>query len=34
MQTFNQSLAHLVLTKQISQEDAITKSSNTDELVN
>jgi twitching motility protein PilT len=33
MQTFNQSLAHLVLTKQISQEDAITKSSNTDELV-
>jgi twitching motility protein PilT len=33
MQTFNQSLAHLVLTRQISQEDALTKSSNMDELL-
>jgi len=33
MQTFNQSLAHLVLTKQISQEDGIAKSSNIDELM-
>jgi twitching motility protein PilT len=33
MQTFNQSLAHLVLTRQISNEDALTKSSNTDELM-
>ncbi len=32
MQTFNQSLAQLVLSKQISQEDAINKSSNVDEL--
>jgi twitching motility protein PilT len=32
MQTFNQSLAHLVLTRQITQEDAIGKSSNVDEL--
>jgi len=32
MQTFNQSLSHLVLTKQITQEEAINKSSNTDEL--
>jgi len=32
MQTFNQSLSHLVLTKQISQEDALNKSSNPDEL--
>jgi len=32
MQTFNQSLSHLVLTNQISKEDAITKSSNADEL--
>jgi len=32
MQTFNQSLSHLVLTRQISQEDAITKSSNPEEL--
>ncbi len=32
MQTFNQSLAQLVLTKQISQEDALNKSSNVDEL--
>jgi twitching motility protein PilT len=32
MQTFNQSLSHLVLTKQISQEDAINKSSNHEEL--
>ena len=32
MQTFNQSLAHLVLTKQISQDDAELKSSNLDEL--
>jgi twitching motility protein PilT len=32
MQTFNQSLAHLVLTRQITQEDAISKSSGVDEL--
>jgi twitching motility protein PilT len=32
MQTFNQSLAHLVLTRQISQDDALLKSSNADEL--
>jgi twitching motility protein PilT len=32
MQTFNQSLAHLVLTRQIAQEDALGKSSNQDEL--
>jgi twitching motility protein PilT len=32
MQTFNQSLSHLVLTKQITHEDAISKSSNQDEL--
>ena len=32
MQTFNQSLAHLVLTRQITAEDAVTKSSNADEL--
>ncbi len=32
MQTFNQSLAHLVLTRQITLEDAIVKSSNPDEL--
>ncbi len=32
MQTFNQSLAHLVLTKQISEENALVKSSNVDEL--
>jgi twitching motility protein PilT len=32
MQTFNQSLSHLVLTKQISKEDAIGKSSNMEEL--
>jgi twitching motility protein PilT len=32
MQTFNQSLAQLVLTKQISQENALNKSSNVDEL--
>jgi len=32
MQTFNQSLSHLVLTKQISMEDAVNKSSNADEL--
>jgi twitching motility protein PilT len=32
MQTFNQSLSHLVLTNQISKEDASTKSSNPDEL--
>jgi twitching motility protein PilT len=32
MQTFNQSLANLVLTKQITPEDAHTKSSNVDEL--
>jgi twitching motility protein PilT len=33
MQTFNQSLSHLVLTRQISQEDAVNKSSNADELL-
>jgi len=33
MQTFNQSLAHLVLTKQASQEEALSKSSNQDELM-
>ena len=32
MQTFNQSLAHLVLTRQIAEEDALAKSSNIDEL--
>jgi twitching motility protein PilT len=32
MQTFNQSLAHLVLSQQITFEDAIGKSSNQDEL--
>ncbi len=32
MQTFNQSLAHLVLAKEISREDALAKSSNPDEL--
>jgi twitching motility protein PilT len=32
MQTFNHSLAHLVLTKQIKTEDAIAKSSNVEEL--
>jgi twitching motility protein PilT len=32
MQTFNQSLSHLVLTKQIAHEDAINKSSNPEEL--
>ena len=32
MQTFNQSLSQLVLTKQITLQDAITKSSNVDEL--
>jgi twitching motility protein PilT len=32
MQTFNQSLSQLVLTKQITLQDAITKSSNIDEL--
>jgi twitching motility protein PilT len=32
MQTFNQSLSHLVLTNQISLEDALSKSSNVDEL--
>ena len=32
MQTFNQSLSHLVLTNQISKDDALTKSSNPDEL--
>ena len=32
MQTFNQSLSHLVLSKQITMQDAINKSSNTDEL--
>lgn len=32
MQTFNQSLSHLVLTKQITHEDAINKSSNAEEL--
>jgi twitching motility protein PilT len=33
MQTFNQSLAHLVLTRQISREDALAKSSSPDELL-
>ncbi len=32
MQTFNQSLAHLVLAQQITEDDALGKSSNTDEL--
>jgi len=32
MQTFNQSLAQLVLSRHISQEDALNKSSNVDEL--
>jgi twitching motility protein PilT len=32
MQTFNQSLAHLVLTRQIAEEDALAKSSNVEEL--
>jgi twitching motility protein PilT len=32
MQTFNQSLSHLVLTKQITIEDALAKSSNVEEL--
>jgi len=32
MQTFNQSLAHLVLTKQIAPEDGYAKSSNVEEL--
>lgn len=32
MQTFNQSLSQLVLSKQITMEDALTKSSNQDEL--
>jgi len=32
MQTFNQALSQLVLTKQISQEDALNKSSNAEEL--
>ena len=32
MQTFNQSLAQLVLTKQITMNDAISKSSNAEEL--
>ncbi len=32
MQTFNQSLSHLVLTRQITKEDALTKSSNPEEL--
>jgi len=33
MQTFNQALSHLVLTNQISKEDALVKSSNSDELL-
>jgi len=33
MQTLNQALAHLVLTQQIAQEDAVNKSSNPDELL-
>ena len=33
MQTFNQSLSHLVLTNQISKEDALIKSSNSEELL-
>ena len=32
MQTFNQSLSQLVLTKQITLQDAMTKSSNAEEL--
>ena len=32
MQTFNQSLSQLVLTKQIKAEDAVAKSSNAEEL--
>jgi Tfp pilus assembly ATPase PilU len=32
MQTFNQSLSQLVLTKQIAAEDALAKSSNVEEL--
>jgi twitching motility protein PilT len=32
MQTFNQSLSHLVLTKQITPQDALNKSSNAEEL--
>jgi twitching motility protein PilT len=32
MQTFNQSLSQLVLTKQIALEDALAKSSNAEEL--
>jgi twitching motility protein PilT len=32
MQTFNQSLAQLALTRQITEEDALGKSSNADEL--
>ena len=32
MQTFNQSLSHLVLTKQITLQDALNKSSNAEEL--
>jgi twitching motility protein PilT len=32
MQTFNQSLSHLVLTRQISNQDALAKSSNPEEL--
>jgi twitching motility protein PilT len=33
MQTLNQSLAHLVLTQQITQDDALNKSSSPDELL-
>ena len=33
MQTLNQSLSHLVLTQQITQDDAINKSSNPDEVL-
>ena len=33
MQTFNQSLAHLVLTRQISRDDALVKSSSPEELL-
>jgi len=32
MQTFNQSLAHLVLTRQITRDDALAKSSSPEEL--
>ena len=32
MQTFNQSLSHLVLSKQITAQDALNKSSNIEEL--